>query len=90
MKQTTQLIPLFLLATLAVSHPVAAATKPVRVAGLVAEEVASVIGIAHDRAFATDDLTTVKVHCVVETRDAQHIARLRDRLKREGFRVGAE
>lgn len=31
MKQTIQLIPLFLLATLAVSHPVAAATKPVHV-----------------------------------------------------------
>ena len=31
MKQTIQLIPLFLLATLAASHPVAAATKPVRV-----------------------------------------------------------
>ena len=31
MKQTIQLIPLFLVATLAASHPVTAATKPVRV-----------------------------------------------------------
>ena len=31
MKQTIQLIPLFLLTTLAASHPVTAATKPVRV-----------------------------------------------------------
>lgn len=31
MKQTIQVIPLFLLATLAASHPVAAATKPVRI-----------------------------------------------------------
>ena len=31
MKHTLQLIPLFLLATLAASHPATAATKPVRV-----------------------------------------------------------
>ncbi len=58
-----------------------------RFAGLIAEEGASVIDIAHDRAFAEDDITTVAVHCVVETRDAEHIAALRDRLSREGFRV---
>jgi threonine dehydratase len=56
-------------------------------AGLLAEEEASIIDIAHDRAFADDDITTVAVHCVVETRDADHIAALRDRLSREGFRV---
>lgn len=58
-----------------------------RFAGLIAEEGASIIDIAHDRAFAEDDITTVAVHCVVETRDAQHIAALRARLNREGFRV---
>lgn len=58
-----------------------------RFAGLVAEEGASIIDIHHDRAFADDDITTVAVHCVVETRDADHIASLRDRLNREGFRV---
>jgi threonine dehydratase len=58
-----------------------------RFAGLIAEEGASIIDIAHDRAFADDDITTVAVHCVVETRDADHIAALRERLAREGFRV---
>jgi len=56
-----------------------------RFAGLIAEEGASVLDIAHDRAFASDDITTVTVHCVIETRDADHIAALRERLNREGF-----
>lgn len=54
-------------------------------AGLVADAGASILEIAHDRAFASDDITTVRVHCVVETRDAAHIAALRERLAREGF-----
>ncbi len=58
-----------------------------RFAGLIAEEGASVIDIAHDRAFADEDINTVSVHCVVETRDAEHIAALRERLNREGFRL---
>jgi len=58
-----------------------------RFAGLIAEEGASIIDIAHDRAFADDDLSTVAVHCVVETRDAQHIAALHRRLNQEGFHV---
>jgi threonine dehydratase len=58
-----------------------------RFAGLVAEEGASIIDITHDRAFADDDITTVAVYCMVETRDAAHITALRDRLNREGFRV---
>jgi threonine dehydratase len=58
-----------------------------RFAGLIAEEGASIIDITHDRAFADDDITTVAVHCVVETRDAEHIAALRHRLAREGFPV---
>jgi threonine dehydratase len=56
-----------------------------RFAGLIAEEGASIIDIAHDRAFADEDISTVAVHCVVETRDAQHIAALRARLVKEGF-----
>lgn len=56
-------------------------------AGLIAEEGASVHDIEHDRAFASEDITTVTVHCVVETRDFAHIQRLRDRLEREGYRV---
>jgi hypothetical protein len=30
------------------------------------------------------------VHCVVETRDAAHIAIIRERLDQEGFRVSAQ
>jgi threonine dehydratase len=58
-----------------------------RFAGLLAEEGVSIIDIAHDRAFANDDVNTVKVHCVVETRDAEHIEVLRQRLTREGFEL---
>jgi threonine dehydratase len=54
---------------------------------LIAAEGASVRDIAHDRAFASEDISTVTVHCLVETRDAEHIRRLRDRLSREGFQV---
>lgn len=56
-------------------------------AGLIAEEGASVHDIAHDRAFASEDITTVTVHCVVETRDFAHMRRLRERLEREGYAV---
>jgi len=56
-------------------------------AGLLAEEEASVVDIAHDRAFSSDDISTVTVHCVVETRDAAHVSALCERLRREGFDV---
>jgi len=56
-----------------------------RFAGLIAEEGASIIDIAHDRAFASEDITTVVVHCVVETRDRDHIRSLVQRLNQEGF-----
>jgi threonine dehydratase len=58
-----------------------------RFAGCIADEGASIIDIAHDRAFAEEDINTVTVHCVVETRDAAHIKTLKERLMREGFRV---
>lgn len=58
-----------------------------RFAGLLAETGASILEIAHDRAFASDDITTVNVHCVVETRDADHIVAVEERLRREGFPV---
>ncbi len=58
-----------------------------RFAGLIAEEGASIIDIHHDRAFSEEDITTVAVQCVVETRDAEHISGLKERLTREGFRV---
>jgi threonine dehydratase len=58
-----------------------------RFSGLIAEEGASVVDITHDRAFASDDVTTVVVHCVVETRDFEHLDALRHRLQAEGFPV---
>lgn len=61
-----------------------------RFAGLIAEEGASIMEIDHDRAFASDDVSTVSVHCVVETRDAAHIASLCERLNREGFCISDE
>jgi threonine dehydratase len=60
-----------------------------RFAGLLAETGASILEISHDRAFSSDDITTVSVHCVVETRDAAHIAIIRKRLDQEGFQVSA-
>jgi threonine dehydratase len=56
-------------------------------AELLSEEGASVVDIAHDRAFSNDDITKVTVHCVVETRDGAHISTLCERLNREGFNV---
>ena len=56
-----------------------------RFATIVAEEGGSIIEIDHDRAFASDDLTLVVVHCVIETRDSDHILTLRRRLANEGF-----
>jgi threonine dehydratase len=58
-----------------------------RFAGIVAEQGASVVDVSHDRAFADEDLNTVTVRCVVETRDAQHMANLRERLNEQGFSV---
>lgn len=55
--------------------------------GLIAQEGASIHDIAHDRAFASADISTVTVHCIVETRDSSHIERLHERLSREGFKV---
>src|SRR5438128_9623219 len=43
-----------------------------RFAGLLAEEGASVVDIAHDRAFSDEDINTVTVHRVVETTDEEH------------------
>jgi len=58
-----------------------------RFTAVIADEGASVRDIAHDRAFASEDISTVTVHCVVETRDQDHIRRLHERLAKEGFGV---
>jgi threonine dehydratase len=59
-------------------------------ARIVADTGASILEIMHDRAFAGEDITTVNVHCIVETRDQNHIAELRDRLQKEGFISAAQ
>lgn len=59
-----------------------------RFASLLAEAGASVRQIEHDRAFAGDDVSRVLVHCVVETRDTQHIHDVTQRLIQNGFEVG--
>lgn len=56
-----------------------------RFASVIGEEGGSIIEIDHDRAFASDDITTVVVHCVIETRDEAHIKALTRRLEKEGF-----
>ena len=58
-----------------------------RFTALIAEEGASVMEINHDRAFGSPDVTTVTVHCVIETRDTEHANVLRRRLRDEGFVV---
>jgi threonine dehydratase len=58
-----------------------------RFAGLIAEEGASIVDIAHDRAFSIEDITTVNVHCLVEIRDPEHMASVRQRLVDSGFRI---
>lgn len=58
-----------------------------RFTSILAEERASVRDVAHDRAFAGEDISQVVVHCVIETRDLDHMTRVRKRLEKEGFHV---
>jgi threonine dehydratase len=58
-----------------------------RFTSVLAEEGASVQSVEHDRAFAGDDVSQVAVHCLIETRDFDHVSRIRERLEREGFAV---
>jgi threonine dehydratase len=48
---------------------------------------ASIKDIAHDRAFSGPDVSAVHAVCTVETRDRPHIAALRRRLSRNGFKI---
>ncbi len=56
-------------------------------AAAIANAGASVEHIDHDRAFAGADISTVRVVCTVQTRDASHISELHDSLERHGIRV---
>jgi len=58
-----------------------------RLTNTLAAEGASVKDIFHDRAFATSDLATVDVSCIVETSGPKHVERLFEALAREGFDV---
>ncbi len=54
---------------------------------IVAETGASVQQITHERAFGSADVSKVEVTVVVETRDACHFARLRNKLRKAGIAV---
>jgi threonine dehydratase len=53
-------------------------TKQIAAAG------ASIKQIVHDRAFASSDVSTVNVLCTIETRNHEHFAQVRARLKEHG------
>jgi threonine dehydratase len=57
-----------------------------RLATVLAEAGASIKEIAHDRAFAGPDVTSVRVSCTVETRDHAHADELFTRLASCGIR----
>lgn len=44
----------------------------------------SIKQVVHDRAFASSDISAVRVLCTVETRDRKHLADLREHLHRNG------
>lgn len=54
---------------------------------LIAEAGASVKEIDHDRNFGPADVASVVVWCVLETRDAEHVAQVREILVRNGIEV---
>ena len=56
-------------------------------AAQIASTGASVKQIVHDRAFASPDVSAVNVLCTVETRNHQHLAELRARLKSRGVEI---
>jgi threonine dehydratase len=45
---------------------------------------ASIKQVLHDRAFASSDISAVRVLCTVETRDREHLASLREQLRSHG------
>jgi threonine dehydratase len=61
-----------------------------RLAEILSQERANVMDIHHDRALADQDVNTVTLHCLVETRDKTHIQSLLQKLESEGFCVSHE
>ena len=56
-------------------------------AAQIASTGASIKQVVHDRAFASSDVSAVNVLCTVETRDHQHLADLRAKLRNHGVRT---
>ena len=56
-------------------------------AAQIASTGASIKQVVHDRAFASSDVSAVNVLCTVETRNHQHLAELRAKLKSHGVRT---
>lgn len=52
---------------------------------VIAETGASIRDIAHDRAFSGPDVSATNAVCTVETRDREHVRRLRAALRKAGF-----
>ena len=52
---------------------------------LIAATGASIKQVVHDRAFASSDISAVRVICTVETRDRAHLADLRAYLRKNGI-----
>lgn len=52
---------------------------------VLADQGVSVIDIAHDRVFSGDEIASVSVECEVQTRNLEHLQRLRDALNEAGF-----
>ena len=53
-------------------------------ASQIAASGASIKQVVHDRAFAGSDVSAVEVLCTVETRDREHLIRVRDKLREKG------
>jgi threonine dehydratase len=56
-------------------------------AAQIASTGASIKQVVHDRAFASSDVSAVNVLCTVETRNHEHLAELRAKLKSHGFKT---
>jgi threonine dehydratase len=56
-------------------------------AAQIAASGASIKQVVHDRAFASSDISAVNVLCTVETRNHEHLAELRAKLKSHGVKT---
>jgi len=56
-----------------------------RFTAVLAETGVSIRQITHDRVFAGDDIATVEIDCVIETRDRDHLQSVHRRLDAEGI-----